>query len=110
MDTQQQQRSRRVHSRAGVSWTAWVTSGSRRVRCHTVDLSANGAKLKPRGEMQPGMSVDVQIHPPEGNPVHVSAVVWRVDADSMALLFLKSLPVQTTGSRSWQENGRRGWR
>jgi hypothetical protein len=56
------------------------------------------------------MSVDVQIHPPEGNPVHVSAVVWRVDADSMALLFLKSLPVQTTGSRSWQENGRRGWR
>ena len=56
------------------------------------------------------MSVDVQIHPPEGNPVHVSALVWRVDSDSMALLFLKSLPVQTTGSRSWQENGRRGWR
>jgi hypothetical protein len=60
--------------------------------------------------MQPGMPVDVQIHPPEGNPIHVSAVVWRVESDSMALFFLKSLPVQTTGSRSWQENGRRGWR
>jgi hypothetical protein len=110
MESQQHQRSRRVYFLSCVSWTAWVTSGSRRVRCHTVDLSANGAKLKPRGEMQPGMSVDVQIHPPEGNPVHVSALVWRVDSDSMALLFLKSLPVQTTGSRSWQENGRRGWR
>ncbi|HEX9479736.1 MAG TPA: PilZ domain-containing protein [Methylomirabilota bacterium] len=110
MDTQQQQRSRRVHSRAGVSWTAWVTSGSRRVRCHTVDLSVNGAKLRPRGEMQPGMPVNVQLYPPEGKPVHVAAVVWRVDSDAMALLFLKSIPVQATGSKSWQENGRRGWR
>jgi hypothetical protein len=110
MNTLQQQRSRRVHSRAGVSWTAWVTSGSRRVRCHTVDLSANGAKLRPRGEMQPGTPVEVQFHPPEGSPVHVSAVVWRVDPDAMALFFLKSIPVQATGSKSWQENGRRGWR
>jgi hypothetical protein len=110
MDTQQQQRSRRVHSRAGVSWTAWVMAGSRRLRCHTVDLSANGVKLRPRGEMQPGTPVEVQLHPPSGNPVSVSAVVWRVDPDSMALLFLKSIPVQSTGSKSWQENGRRGWR
>lgn len=110
MDTQQQQRSRRVQSRADVSWTAWVQSGSRRLRCHTVDLSANGAKLRPRGEMQPGTPVEVALHPPEGQPVHVSAVVWRVDSDAMALLFLKSIPVQSTGAKSWRENGRRGWR
>ena len=93
-----------------MSWTAWVTSGSRKLRCHTVDVSANGAKLRPRAEMQPGTPVELQLHPPSGNPVNVSAVVWRVDPDSMALLFLKSIPVQSTGSKSWQENGRRGWR
>lgn len=110
MDTQQQQRSRRAHSRADVSWTVWVKSGSRRLRCHTVDLSVNGAKLKPRGEMQPGALVELQLHPPEGGTVNVSAVVWRVDSDAMALLFLKNIPVQATGSKSWQETGRRGWR
>jgi hypothetical protein len=110
MDIQQQQRSRRVHSRAGVSWTAWVMSGSRRLRCHTVDLSANGVKLRPRGEMQPGTPVELQLHPPEGGTLRVSAVVWRVDSDAMALLFLKNIPVQATGSKSWQETGRRGWR
>jgi hypothetical protein len=52
----------------------------------------------------------VQLHPPEGKPLQVSAVVWRVDPDAMALLFLKSIPVQATGARSWQETGRRGWR
>ena len=103
------QRSRRANSRAGVSWTAWVQAGSRRLRCHTVDLSANGAKLRPRGEMQPGTPVEVQLHPPEGKPLQVSAVVWRVDPDSMALLFLRSIQVHTTGTK-WQETGRRGWR
>jgi TATA-box binding protein (TBP) (component of TFIID and TFIIIB) len=60
--------------------------------------------------MQPGTPVELQLHPPEGKPVQVSAVVWRVDPDSMALLFLKSIQVQATGSKSWQETGRRGWR
>ncbi len=104
------QRSRRANTRAGVSWTAWVQAGSRRFRCHTVDLSTNGAKLRPRGEMQPGTPVEVQLHPPEGKPVHVAAVVWRVDPDAMALLFLKSIQVQATGAKAWQETGRRGWR
>jgi len=60
--------------------------------------------------MQPGTPVEVQLHPPEGKPLQVSAVVWRVDPDAMALLFLKSIPVQATGARSGQETGRRGWR
>lgn len=105
-----QQRSRRVHSRAGVSWTAWVKSGNRRLRCHTVDLSVNGAKLRPHGEMQPGTAVELQLHPPEGGTLNVSAVVWRVDSDAMAVLFLRSIRVRTSGSKAWKENGRRGWR
>ena len=58
---EQRQRSRRHHSRKDVAWTAWVKVGSRRLRCHTVDLSANGTKLKPRAEMPPGTAVELQL-------------------------------------------------
>ena len=108
MDTRQ--RSRRLHSRADVSWTAWVNAGSRRLRCHTVDLSPNGTRLKPRGEIQPGTAVEVLLQPPAGHAVRVSGVVWRVDADGMAVMFLKSIPVQFTAVKKLQESGRRGWR
>jgi hypothetical protein len=93
-----------------VSWTAWVNAGARRLRCHTVDLNTHGAKLRPRGEMQPGTPVEVQLHPPDGNPVGVSAVVWRVDADGMVVLFLRNIAVKISSDRKLAENARRGWR
>ena len=108
MDTRQ--RSRRQHSRSDVSWTAWVKTSSQRLRCHTVDVSPNGAKLKPRGEIQPGTPVQLQLHPPEGRAVHVAGLVWRVDNDGMAVMFLKSIPVRIDAGRKLPENGRRGWR
>jgi len=108
MDTRQ--RSRRLHSRKHVSWTAWVKTGSRRLRCHTVDLSANGARLKPRGEIQPGTPIELQLQPPDGQVLDVSAVVWRVDPDSMAVMFLRNIPVQVSAGSKLAENGRRGWR
>jgi hypothetical protein len=108
MDTRQ--RSRRFHSRRSVSWTAWVKTGTRRLRCHTIDLSANGARLRPRGEMPPGTPIEVQLQPPDGPALDVAAVVWRVDADSMAVMFLRSVGVQITAAGKLSENGRRGWR
>jgi PilZ domain len=108
MDTRQ--RSRRHHARKHVSWTAWIKLGSRRLRCHTVDLSANGARLRPRGDIQPGTPIAVQLQPPDGQAVDVDAVVWRVDPDSMAVMFLKSLPVHVSAGSRLAENGRRGWR
>jgi hypothetical protein len=109
MDTGHRQ-SRRLHVRKHVSWTAWVTVGKRRMRCHTVDLSANGARLKPRGEIQPGTPVEVQFQPPDGPMMEVGAVVWRTDGDSMALMFLRNIPVQVTAGTRVPEHGRRGWR
>ncbi len=108
MDTRQ--RSRRLHSRVDVSWTAWVNAGSRRLRCHTVDLSPNGAKLRPRGEIQPGTAVEVMLQAPDGHAVRVSGVVWRVDTDGMAVMFLKSIPVQFTAVKRMPEGGRPVWR
>jgi hypothetical protein len=108
MDTRQ--RTRRLHARKPVSWTAWVKTGTQRLRCHTVDLSANGARLKPRGEMQPGTPVQLQLQPPDGHAVDVDAVVWRVDHDSVAVMFLKNIPVHFAAASKLAENGRRGWR
>jgi PilZ domain len=108
METRQS--SRRLHTRKRVSWTAWVKAGNRRIRCHTVDLSANGARLKPRGDIQPGTPVEVQLQPLDGHAMDVAAVVWRVDADSMAVMFLRDIAVQVTANSRLQENGRRGWR
>ena len=103
-------RSRRRQSRKHVTWTAWVKAGNRRLRCHTVDVSANGARLKPRGEIQPGTPVEVQLQPPDGQAVDVAAVVWRVDPDSMAVMFLRNIVVQVTAGSRLPETGRRGWR
>jgi hypothetical protein len=104
------QRSRRLHSRSDVSWTAWIKTGTQRLRCHTVDVSPHGAKLKPRGEIQPGTPVHLQLQPPDGQAVHVSGLVWRVDNDGMAVMFLKSIPVHVASNKRLPENGRRGWR
>ena len=104
------QRSRRSHSRADVSWTAWVRTASHRVRCHTVDLSPHGAKLKPRSEILPGTAVEVVLRPPGASALRVNGLVWRIDADGMAIMFLKSIPVEVTGTQRPSEIGRRGWR
>jgi hypothetical protein len=75
-----------------------------------VDLSANGARLRPRGEIQPGTPVEIQLQPPDGPAIEVAAVVWRVDPDSMAVMFLRNLAVQVTAGSTLAEHGRRGWR
>jgi len=102
--------SRRLHVRKHVSWTAWVKVGKTRIRCHTVDLSANGARLKPRGGFQPGTPVEVQLQTPEGPLMDVAGVIWRVDGDSMAVMFLRNIAVQVAASARMPEHGRRGWR
>ena len=110
METSQRTASRRLHVRKAVSWTAWVTVGKTRIRCHTVDLSANGARLRPRGNFQPGTPVDLQFQPPDGALMQVAAVVWRVEGDSMAVMFLRNIAVQVTAPTRAPEHGRRGWR
>ena len=102
--------SRRLHVRKNVSWIAWVTAGKTRIRCHTVDLSANGARLRPRRDFQPGTPVELQFQPPDGPLMEVAAVVWRVESDSMAVMFLRNIPVQITAAARMPEHGRRGWR
>jgi hypothetical protein len=60
--------------------------------------------------MAPGTAVELQLQPPDGQALHVSGLVWRLDTDGMAVMFLRNIPVQFTGSGTRPENGRRGWR
>jgi hypothetical protein len=36
--------------------------------------------------------VELLVNPPDARPVRVSGVVWRVDSDGMAVLFLGGIP------------------
>jgi hypothetical protein len=84
------QRTRRVSRRANVSWTVFARVRGQRLRFHTVDVSARGAKLRPKGDLQAGTSLTLQFVKPNGRPVRVTAMVWRVDADGLGVLFLGS--------------------
>jgi hypothetical protein len=89
------QRTRRIGDRASVTWTVWIRAGGRRLRFHTVDVSKKGAKLRPKGSFEPGTAVDL-VFITRRRRVRVSAVVWRLDADGMAVLFLGPVPEALT--------------
>ena len=90
--TGQHQRTRRINRRANVSWTVFARVRGQRFRFHTVDVSARGAKLRPKGDLQPGTSLTLQFVKPNGRPVRVTAMVWRVDADGLGVFFLGTAP------------------
>lgn len=85
-------RTRRFDPRAPVSWTVWGRSGQQRMRFHTIDVSPHGAKLRPRGVFPVGAAIELEFIRPDGRRLPVSAVVWRVDSDGLAVLFLGSVP------------------
>jgi PilZ domain-containing protein len=88
----QHQRTRRNNRRANVSWTVFARFRGQRLRFHTVDVCARGAKLRPRGELQAGQSLTLQFVKPNGRPVRVEAMVWRVDSDGLGVFFLGTAP------------------
>jgi hypothetical protein len=85
-------RSRRFSPRASVAWTVWVQSGRQRMRCHTVDVSARGAKIRPRGLFQVGTPLQLEFIKADGQRLRVSGVAWRAEADALAVLFLGTIP------------------
>jgi hypothetical protein len=68
-----------------------VEVGRRRHPCQAVDISAHGAKVTPRIWLRSGTSVRLQFVPPEGQPLRVGALVWRIDADGLAFFFEHSI-------------------
>ena len=94
-----QTKTRRMSPRSRVSWTVWVQSGGRRLRCHTVDVSARGAKIRPRGSFQVGTTLDLEFIKPDNRRLRVSGVAWRAEPDALVVLFLGTIPQGFTDLR-----------
>jgi len=56
-----------------------------------MDISPNGAKVKTKARLKAGTTVQLELVPPEGPPLRVGALVWRVDSDGLAFLFSRSI-------------------
>ena len=70
-----------------MSWPVLVKVGTNRYVASSVDISTHGAKVRTKALLKTGTTVQLELVPHEGPLLRVEALVWRVDADGLALLF-----------------------
>jgi len=87
MNNTPQPKDRRQYPRTRVTWPIVVHAGATRYLTSCVDISRFGAKVRTRARLRVGTSVQLEVVPPEGPPLRVGAMVWRVDPDGPAFLF-----------------------
>ncbi len=78
----------RRHAREAAAWPVMVHDGTRWLRTETVNVSPFGVKVRLRDRIEPGDGVRLQIRLSGRKPFEVPAVVWRIDRNGSALLFL----------------------
>lgn len=88
-DAQQKQNLRR-YSRHQVVWPVVVEAGEHVFHGETIDVGAQGAKLRLTERLEVGTRVQLHLTPTQGRPVTVEAIVWRIDADGLAFFFLST--------------------
>ncbi len=86
-----QQQDRRRHPRTRVAWPIVVNVGTSRYLSSSVDISTRGAKVRTKARLKTGTTVQLEVVPPEGPPLRVGALVWRIDADGLAFLFNRGI-------------------
>ena len=74
--------------RQRVSWLVTVGSGSKTFQGLTRDVSASGAKILVKERPALGAEVNLSFRPPGKRAVATRALVWRVDADGLACMFV----------------------
>src|SRR5262245_66247532 len=79
---------RRRHPRTDVSWLVVVEAGKRRFLLQTMDISARGAKVRPKERLDIGTPAQLRFRPPDGSPFTVPALVGRAASDALTLLFM----------------------
>ena len=85
------QQDRRRHPRTRVAWPIVVNVGTSRYLSSSVDISTRGAKVRTKARLKTGTTVQLELVPPEGPPLRVGALVWRIDADGLAFLFNRGI-------------------
>jgi hypothetical protein len=74
--------------RQRVSWLVTVGSGGKTFQGLTRDVSASGAKILVKERPALGAEVNLSFRPPGKRAVATRALVWRVDADGLACMFV----------------------
>jgi len=78
----------RRHPRINVSWPVTVESGDRVFQAQTVNLSRAGVKVHRAEPLEVGDLAQLHLHPPEGRPLDLETMVWRVDGDGPVCFFI----------------------
>ena len=82
---------RRKHPRIRAAWPVIVKVGTNRYLARSVDISTHGAKVRTNARLKTGATVQLELVPPDGSPLRVEALVWRVDTNGLALLFSQAI-------------------
>src|SRR5262249_12646876 len=82
---------RRQHPRIRAAWPVIVKAGTSRYLARSVDISTHGAKVRTNARLKTGATANLELIPPDGSPLHVAALVWRVDADGLVFLFSQAI-------------------
>jgi len=89
--TMTEPQNRRQHPRSRIAWPTVVEAGASRYACEAVDISTLGAKVRTKVRLKTGTAVRLEFIPPEGPPLRVGALVWRLDHDGLAFLFARGI-------------------
>jgi PilZ domain-containing protein len=74
--------------RQRVSWLVTVAAGARQYQGRTKDVSASGAKILLKERPPLGTEVGLCFRPPGRRPVETRALVWRLDGEGLACMFV----------------------
>jgi PilZ domain-containing protein len=74
--------------RQQVSWLVTVAAGGRQFQGRTKDVSASGAKILLKERPALGVEVGLCFRPPGRRPVETRALVWRLDSEGLACMFV----------------------
>ena len=74
--------------RQQVSWLVTVAAGARQFQGRTKDVSASGAKILLKERPALGAEVGLCFRPPGRRPVETRALVWRLDTEGLACMFV----------------------
>lgn len=86
--TDEAEQDARRSPRQRVSWLVTVAAGPRLFQGRTRDVSASGAKILLKERPPLGAEVALSFRPPGRRPVETRALVWRLDAEGLACMFV----------------------
>jgi len=70
-----------------MAWPVFLKVGTNRYLGVSLDISTHGARVRTKARLKTGTTVQLELVPPEGPPLRVGALVWRIDTEALAFLF-----------------------